>query len=92
MSSWSVDYSQSVVMRHYTLVFSHVFSFWPHYSIPMYGFMFLHFVSGGVLLVFCVIHGATTVEQLRDLFLSMKALDLLKVTVRPLAHTDIWWY
>ena len=30
--------------------------FWPHYSIPVYGFMFLHFVSDAVLLVFHIIN------------------------------------
>ena len=65
--------------------------FWPHYSIPMYGFVFLHFVSGGVLLVFRVIHAGNihcrTAERFSPLHEGIRFVESYRV--RPLAHTAL---
>lgn len=35
-----ITVSESVEIRHYALLmFSKVFGFWPHYSVPVYGFV-----------------------------------------------------
>ena len=91
MPSWSCDYSQSVVMRHYTRVFSRVWVSGHTVPSPCTEFMFLHFVTGGVLLVFRVPHAGNihcrTAERFSPLHEGIGFVESYRVW--PLAHTGL---